>query len=259
MAKIPSNRVRRQNKILGKLELNSAIRVNELALTLGVSAETVRRDLAELEESGQIRRTYGGAVRTNEFEPALAERLKLYTEERKRIAHHAVSQIASETTMIVGGGATTLHFARCLRNVKRKITVLTVAFDIAIELAKNPLIEVMSLPGIVEPKEGLVCGPETVSCISQYKVPVAIMGASGIDETGVSEALLPAAQVYSAMVEHSDHTIVLADSSKFGTRALRNILCWGPDTSVITETLPPSPLRKSIESKGASILVAKDN
>lgn len=119
----------------------------------------------------QIRRTYGGAVRTNEFEPALAERLKLHNEERERIARYAVSKIEGEATLIIGGGATTLHFARALRNIERKITVLTVTFDIAIELAKNPLIEVMSLPGLVEPKEGLVCGPETVNAIAQYKVP----------------------------------------------------------------------------------------
>jgi DeoR/GlpR family transcriptional regulator of sugar metabolism len=257
LAKISSKSAERQDKILVVLELDPAIRVNELARTLGVSSETVRRDLAKLDEIGQIRRTYGGAVRANEFEPALADRLKLFTQERERMARHAVALIEGETTLIVGGGATTLHFARSLRNIDRRITVLTPTFDIAAELAKNPLIEVMFLPGIVEPLEGLVCGPETVNAITQYKIPVAILGASAIDERGVSEALLPAAQVYAVMTEHSDRTIILADYSKFGKRTLRSILDWGHDTSIITDTDPPAHLRQAIESHGTPIYIAR--
>lgn len=259
MTKSDSKKTRRQNKILDTLKLNPTIRVNELAQNLGVSSETIRRDLAELDESGQVTRTYGGAVKANEFEPALTDRLKLHNIEREQIARRAVSFIGDVPSLLIGGGATTFHFARALRNINRKITVITATFSVAAELATNPLIEVMSLPGIVEPKEGLVCGLETAQYIARYKVPFAIMGASAIDEEGVSEALLSAAQVYSAMIEHADSTIILADNSKFGARSLQSILKWGKNTVLITDTTPPPSLRNSIENKGGTICVASEN
>lgn len=256
MSKKHSKKTLRQEQILDALERNPTKRVNTLAKDLGVSTETVRRDLAELDESGQIARTYGGAVRTVEFEPALAERLKLHIEEREKIACEAVAHIGDAQSLFIGGGATTLHFSRALRSIDRKITVLTATFSIAIELAANPLIEVVSLPGIVEPKEGLVCGPDTVDHIARYKVSAAIMGASAIDQTGASEALLSAAQVYTAMIKHSDQSIILADSSKFGMRSLQSILNWNSATTLITNQPPSAHLRDSIESYGTTILVA---
>ena len=64
----------RQARIVAELRATPSLRVNELAELLGVSTETVRRDLAELDERGLINRTYGGAMRPVAFEPALAER-----------------------------------------------------------------------------------------------------------------------------------------------------------------------------------------
>lgn len=259
MLKKPSKKKLRQDKILDALALNPSKRVNTLAKELGVSTETVRRDLADLDESGQIERTYGGAVRTIDFEPALAERLKLYIQERERIARHAVSMIGEASSIFIGGGATTLHFARALKSIDRKITVFTATFSIATELATNPLVEVMSLPGVVEPKEGLVYGSDTVNHIARYKASFAIMGASAVDEAGVSEALLNAAEVYTAMAKSADRTIVLADRSKFELRSLQMVLNWSSTTTIITDS-PPSPrLRDSIETQGTMISVASSN
>ncbi|MBK0329284.1 DeoR/GlpR transcriptional regulator [Rhodobacteraceae bacterium F11138] len=251
-----SKKGRRQAHILENLDINPAMRVGELADKLDVSSETVRRDLAELDAAGRIRRTYGGAVRTTTFEPVLAERLKLHVTAREKIARHAMTLLEDADSLLIGGGATTLHFARALKSIDRQITVLTASFGIAIELATNPLIEVISLPGKVEPKEGLLHGPETLEYINRYRTPIAVMGASGIDETGVSEALLSAAQVYEAMIRIADHTIVLADGSKMGNRSLRQILSWGPDTTLVSDTAPTSAIRHAFDEAGAAFRIA---
>jgi DeoR/GlpR family transcriptional regulator of sugar metabolism len=249
-----SKKTRRHDQILSVLEINPSIRVNELAEQLGVSPETVRRDLTELDETGRIKRTYGGAVRTKTFEPALAERLKLYIQEREKIARTAVARIGEARSLFVGGGATTLHFARALRSIERPLTVLTPAFSIATELSTNPLIQVMSLPGIVAPKEGLVHGAETLKFIRQFRAPIAVMGASGIDEEGVSEALLDAAQIYSAMIDCADETLILADSSKFGSRSLQQIVGWNESVSLVSEKAPATRLLGVIRQHGAEVV-----
>lgn len=251
-----SKKSARHSRILDVLEINPTIRVNALADDLGVSTETVRRDLAELDETGRIQRTYGGAVRKTTFEPALAERLKLYVQEREGIARHAVTLLADVQSIFIGGGATTMHFARALRSIDHPLTVLTPALNVAIELAGNPLIEVMSLPGVVEPQERLVHGAETLKAISQFRTQMAVVGASALDHAGVSEALLSAAQVYAAMIESADQTFILADQSKFSNRSLKLITGWTPKTTLITDTYPDTNLRDKIESQGGRVIRA---
>ena len=210
----------------------------------------MRRDLAELDETGRIKRTYGGAVRTTAFEPALVERLKLHVQERERVARLALTLLDDVKSLFIGGGATTMQFARALRSIDHPLTVLTPAMSIAMELASNPLIEVLSLPGIVEPKEGLVHGAETLKAISQFRTQIAVVGASALDHAGVSEALLSAAQVYAAMIGSADRTLVLADRSKFNKRSLQLITGWTPDITLLADTDPDPDLRDHIESQG---------
>jgi len=90
-----SKKSMRHDEILSVLDATPSIRVNALAARLGVSTETVRRDLAELDEAGRIKRTYGGAVRTRTFEPALAERAQLHIAAREQIARRAVARVGA--------------------------------------------------------------------------------------------------------------------------------------------------------------------
>ena len=109
----------RQARIVAELRTTPTLRVNELAALLGVSTETVRRDLAELDERGLINRTYGGAMRPVSFEPALAEREKLMVAERERIAAAAVKLVEPNDILMIGGGATTTIFAQASRGGAR--------------------------------------------------------------------------------------------------------------------------------------------
>lgn len=257
MPKKQSKKSNRHERILDVLGLDPAKRVNELAYELGVSAETIRRDLAELDADGRIRRTYGGAVRKSSLEPALSERLKLFVAERERIAKSAVGLLEDVESLYIGGGATTLLFARALKTIDRHMTILTASFQVAIELASNPQFDVISLPGNVEIQEGLVHGPETLRFIGEYNVHCAIMGASAVDEIGVSEALPSAAGVYTAMIGQAQQTIVVADHSKLGTQSLKRILRWNENTTLVTDVSPASSILQSLTTKGARVRIVE--
>ncbi|MFD6319248.1 DeoR/GlpR transcriptional regulator [Methylorubrum populi] len=247
----------RHQRIMAVLESNPSARVNQLAEELEVSTETVRRDLAELDQVGRLNRTYGGAVSaTNRFEPALNERLSLFVPERRAMARLAVELYAKNDALLLGGGATLLHLARALRDITHRLTVVTPAYPVAIELAANPLIEVMVLPGMFEPQEGIVCGPETVRALERFRAPVAIIGASGLNHDGVSEALISSAEVYSSIIRNADHCVVLADHSKFGKRALTLISDWSPRLSLITDIAPQPEIAAAMDKRGSKFAVA---
>lgn len=248
----------RQDAILAALEQNPALRVVQIAEELAVSTETVRRDLAELEGTGRLSRTYGGAIKsTNRFEPALNERLSLKVAERRAIAAEAVSRYAAEEALLLGGGSTMIQFARALRDVPRRITVVTPAYPIAVELAANPAIEIIMLPGIFEPQEHMTVGRDTLRTMDRYKVRTAIIGASGINTEGVSEALFKVGEVYAAMMERSEQAVVLADSDKFDKRALVLLTDWNPATTLITDAAPVGALKTALDRGGATVVVAR--
>lgn len=257
--RVPKSRKEvRQQHILSALEANPAVRVNQLADELTVSTETIRRDLTELQQIGRISRTYGGAVGTsNRFEPVLNERMTLHITERRAIAREAAATYAQEDALLLGGGATMLHFARALREVQHRLTVITPAYPIAVELAGNPLIDVMLLPGRLEPQEHIVYGPETQRAVERYAVRTAIIGVSGINTEGFSEALLDAGEVYSAILRSAEQVVVLVDHSKFGKRALVLLSEWSPRVTLVTDSPPPEPLATVLARNGTSVVLAK--
>lgn len=252
----PSRKEQRHERILAALDANPTLRVNQLADELAVSTETIRRDLTELQQVGRINRTYGGAVSTtNRFEPVLNERMALHVAERRAIARQAAQLYARDEALMLGGGATMLHFARALRDVAHRMTVITPSYSIAAELSQNSAIEVMMLPGLFEPQEHIVYGRETLRAIARYAVPRAILGASGVSEAGISEALLSAGEIYSAIMQHADHSVILADQSKFDKRALVLLEGWGADMTLITDQMPRGPLEMSLRNSRTQIVV----
>ncbi len=247
----------RHDRILVALEENPSLRVNQLADALRVSTETIRRDLDELDRAGRLSRTYGGAViAPNRFEPLLHDRLLLKVGERQAIARAALELVRNQEVLLLGGGATMLHFAKALKETSRRITVITPAYSIALELSTNPRIETVLPAGTFDAQEHIVMGPETIRAIERYHVPVSIIGASGINHEGVSEAMLGPGDVYSAMLQGTEQVFILADHSKFDKRALVLLTPWRRGMALVTDSPPPQPLASAIRDTGAEIILA---
>jgi DeoR/GlpR family transcriptional regulator of sugar metabolism len=250
------NKSDRQARIVAELRLAPSIRVNELAGLLGVSTETARRDLAELDERGLINRTYGGAMRPVGFEPALAEREALMVGERERIAATAVKLVEPNDILMIGGGATTLHFARRLAAERNHITVITHAFSIAGALATNPLHKVLMLPGQYDGREGLIHGPDTIEALQRFRANKAFLGASGLTAEGPNDAGMGPGLIYGAMMRRSAQTIILADHSKFDRPSLAVYGPWSAATTLVSDAAPAGELATALASADAKFLLA---
>jgi DeoR/GlpR family transcriptional regulator of sugar metabolism len=250
------NKSDRQARIVAELRATPSLRVNELAGLLDVSTETVRRDLAELDERGLINRTYGGAMRPISFEPGLAEREVLMVPERERIAAAGVKLVEPSDILMIGGGATTLHFARRLAAELNHLTVITHAFSIAMALATNPLHKVLMLPGQYDGREGLIHGPDTIDALQRFRANKAFLGASGLTAEGPSDAGMGPALIYGAMMRRASETIILADHTKFDRPSLSVYGPWSPQTTLVTDTDPRGDLAAALSSSRARLSVA---
>ncbi|MBI2719479.1 MAG: DeoR/GlpR transcriptional regulator [Rhizobiales bacterium] len=247
------NKSDRQARIVAELRAAPSLRVNELALLLSVSTETVRRDLAELDERGLINRTYGGAMRPVAFEPALAEREMLMVAEREAIAATAVTLIEPNDILMIGGGATTLHFARRLAAELNHLTVITHAFSIAMALASNPLHKVLMLPGQYDGREGLIHGPDTIDALQRFRASKAILGASGVTAEGPNDAGVGPGLIYGAMMRRAARTIVLADHSKFDRPSLAVYGPWTAAMTLVSDATPEGALGEALAVAGVTV------
>jgi len=246
----------RQARIVAELRATPSLRVNELANLLSVSTETVRRDLAELDERGLINRTYGGAMRPMSYEPAVAEREMLMVPERERIAAAAVRLVEDNDILMIGGGATTLIFARRLAAERNHLTIITHAFSIAMALATNPLHKVLMLPGQYDGREGLIHGPDTIDALQKYRASRAFLGASGLTAEGPSDAGVGPGLIYGAMMRRAAQTVILADHSKFDRPSLSVFGPWSPSVTLVADQPPRGELAAAIGNSGAHLISA---
>lgn len=246
----------RHARIVAELRAIPSMRVMDLASLLEVSTETVRRDLTELSERGLINRTYGGAMRPVAFEPGLAEREPLMVAERERIAAAAIRLVEPNDILMIGGGATTLHFARRLAVELNHLTVITHAFSVAMALASNPLHKVLMLPGQYDGREGLIHGPDTIDALQRFRANRAFLGASGLTAEGPSDAGVGPGLIYGAMMRRAAQTAILADHSKFDRPSLSVYGGWSASTTLITDTAPDGELAAALSAAQAGLVVA---
>ncbi len=249
------NKSGRQRQILSQLQATPAMRVHELATLFDVSTETIRRDLTELDARGLVNRTYGGALRPIAFEPGLVEREKLMVTERERIASVAARQVRANDILMIGGGATTLHFARRLAVEIDHLTVITHAFSIAQAIAANTSHKVLVLPGQYDGREGLIHGADTIDALQRFHAHKAFLGASGLTTEGPNDAAISAGMIYGAMMKRASDIFILADHSKFDSPSLAVYGPWSERVTLVTDKVPEGEFADAMRMQGAKSLV----
>ena len=247
----------RQQHIVSQLTAAPMLRASELAAALGVSGETIRRDLMELQEQKLINRTHGGASRPFAHEAALTDRKAVMIAEREAIAGAVADLILPNEVLMIGAGATTFHVARRLAARVNDITVITHDFAIANALAANPSIRVLCCPGRYHATEGYVFGTQTIGYINSYEANRAIVGATAINSRGLNDADEEAGAIYGAMARRAAEAILVADHSKFDQRALTVFAQWTAIDRLVTDKQPEGALATALREAGTETIVAQ--
>jgi DeoR/GlpR family transcriptional regulator of sugar metabolism len=243
----------RQQRILAELDHEPSLRIADLAQRLNVSSETIRRDFDELTTQGLINRTYGGAVRRHASEPGLNERHKLHITERETIAKLSIPVIAGARHIMIGSGATTVHVAKRIAVTMNDLTVITHSFGVATVLAINPTIRVIMAPGLYHPQEGAMHGAQTIRFLESYRVEWAILGASGLDADGASDALIEASDVYSVMMERATRSMIVADQTKFNQAFPARYCDWNAVDVLVSDEVPMGDLGDAARKAGCTL------
>jgi DeoR family transcriptional regulator, fructose operon transcriptional repressor len=250
----------RQQAIASLVNQRGRLAVAAVAEQFGVTAETVRRDLALLERAGMLRRVHGGAVHAAALtlvEPGLGERYDTRTEAKRTIAAAALGLLpAADGSVILDGGSTTAALAELLPS-DRGLYVATNSVPIAARLSSTPGVTLHLLGGRVRGITLTASGDATVRAMQDLRVDVVFLGTNGISPVhGFSTPDEAEAATKRAMVRAAQRVIVLGDSSKLGREHLVRFAAAEDVDVLVTDSEADPGLVAELETMGIEVLVA---
>ncbi|MEM8823231.1 MAG: DeoR/GlpR family DNA-binding transcription regulator, partial [Pseudomonadota bacterium] len=167
----------RHPQILDLARRDGRVTVEGLAKTLGVTVQTIRRDLTQLTEAGHLTRVHGGAVLPSGVTNlAHADRRALNADAKARIARHVAGLVPDRASLFLNVGTTTEAVAHALRG-HQGLLIVTNNLNIANTLADTPN-DVVLTGGTLRPADGALTGALAAAAVARFKVDVAIIGCS---------------------------------------------------------------------------------
>jgi DeoR family fructose operon transcriptional repressor len=248
----------RQEEILALIRQEKRVSVTSLADHFAVVGETIRRDLAELENRGLIRRVHGGAIPLERvtFEPPIEARHDLMRPEKERIALAALAELPGEGSAFIEAGSTTSFLAKVLP-ADCSLTIVTNGGYIASSLARQPNLTVLSVGGRVRSRSLACVDDWALETLSKLRVTVAFLGTNGISvENGLTTPDPAEAAVKRAMLSIAQYTVLLADHSKVGIASLLRYGELDQIDTLITDSGLPQSEERELQDAGIRVIRA---
>ncbi len=208
----------RRQEIVARARRVGRVGVAELAADLGVTQETIRRDLSQLEQTGLLRRVHGGAISAEQqsLEPEVIERSLSMVDEKHRIARRALSELPATGTIFLDAGTTTAELADLLP-AGRDLTVVTHSLSIALSLAGRPGYHVLTPGGELRGTTLATVGPWAEHRLALLQTDVAFVATNGISVArGLTTPNHLEAAIKRRIVASAKRVVLLADHTKWG-------------------------------------------
>jgi DeoR/GlpR family transcriptional regulator of sugar metabolism len=246
----------RKQLILSRLQRDGQLIAKAFSQEVGLSEDTIRRDLRELAAEGRLQRVHGGALPASPAVADFAGRQRLGAEAKAAIGRAAAALVRPGQVVILDGGTTAVQVARHLAPDLRA-TVVTHSPTIAVELAAHPRVEVVVLGGRLFKHSVVTVGAAVIEAASQVRADTFFMGVTGIHpEAGLSTGDLEEAHVKRALSQRAAETIVLASSEKLHAASAYVIAPLSDVSGLIVEASVPEEVTAAFERAGLTVMRA---
>ena len=236
-------------EILDIARSEGRVTVDDLAVRFGVTAQTIRRDLAELDDAGELERVHGGAIlRSGVVNIGYQDRAALNAEGKRALARACAEAIPHNAALFIAIGTTTEAVARELRR-HDGLMVVTNNLNVANILAENPAAQVIVTGGALRRSDGGLTGPLTQNAMGQFKVDIAVIGCSALDAEGdMLDYDVQEVDASRRLIAQARRTWLVVDHSKLSRTAPARIDSLQVIDTVFTDCpLPPSLAAKCTE------------
>ncbi|MGB3878723.1 DeoR/GlpR family DNA-binding transcription regulator [Shinella zoogloeoides] len=224
----------RQALIRMRLDLSGRVIAAELAQELGVSEDTIRRDLREMAASGLCQRVYGGALRISPASTTMNERMAIGGARKAALARAAATLVPAGATVFLDAGSTNLALARALP-AGQGLTVATNAPAIAAALLERDLTTIQ-LGGLIDARLGAAIGAKAMRDAEALRPDILVLGVCGIDpEAGVTAGSFEEAEFKRFLASRSRTVMVVATNDKLSTAAPYSVVPLSRVAQVVIE------------------------
>lgn len=239
--------------ILQQLNVHNRVMSNDLWQRLGVSEDTIRRDLQELAEDGQLIKVHGGAL-SKGFHFTLSQNEVYFEAEKRVIARKAAALIREGMFVLLSGGTTIRELVKALP-ADLRATFVTPSIPIALQLTDHPNCELIFVGNRINKSSQMAVGAEVIKQLNSLRADLCFLGTNAIDAAaGITESAWEILEVKREMLRVADHTVSMAISEKLNTAQPLKVCPTEMVHTLITELDPAHPKLEPYRSKGIRVL-----
>lgn len=246
----------RKQLILEILARDGRVLAKAVSAELGLSEDTIRRDLRELASEGRLTRVHGGALPASPGLADFSSRRAIEPSGKQAIGRAAAAMIADGQVVILDGGTTAIEVARALRP-DLKATIVTHSPSTALELVPHPGVEVILIGGRLFKHSIVATGADAMEAIRRLRADLYFLGVTGIHpESGLTTGDYEEAGIKRALMAQAAETIALASRDKIGTAAPYLVAPVEALAGIVTEATADPAFIGTIESLGVTVTKA---
>lgn len=247
----------RLNKILNNLHENGKVKVKDLSEQFHVTEDCIRKDLKALENAGQLKRTYGGAILSQDYplQRDVIDRRMVHLEQKSIIAEKAADMIKDHETIFLDISTTNIKIAELLVQRQKPLLVVSTMLDILQILANSNVITAIGTGGTMHRTINGFMGIATAEALKNYSFDRAFIGSCGIDFVDGSITTLGAEDglTKKAAIDHSRHKYVVMEREKFYYNECYKFAHFDDIDGIITDSAPDAETVKSLAAAGVTL------
>jgi len=238
----------RRQQLMAIFTESNKIDVADAAKRLGVSSETIRKDLIALSDQGLMRRVHGGAlpIHSVAFEESVEQRTSNLPE-KKRIAKRSAQELPSEGAIFIDSGSTSRILAEWIPD-NPNLTVFTNSIPVVSAMFSRPRVPCYLIGGRTRAVSQSTVGKWALAELSELRVDVAFVGTNAVSFTrGLSAPDSDEAAIKASMLHHAKKVVLMADHSKFDQDSMFAYAPLEDLDLIITGEEMPSDLRSRLD------------
>ena len=247
----------RYDKLLAMIGARGHMRIDELAAVLGVSTQTVRRDIRKLSAEGFLSRYHGGAAQpSSAINAALEQREVAQVAEKRAIADAIAALIPDRSTLFLSSGTTIEYVARAL-DARSDLRIVTTSLRAATLLYARRDFDVMVPGGRVRPQNCGIVGPSAEEFLRGFRADCLVMSVGAIDPDGTMlEFDINEVAIMRIMMANAKQVYVAADHTKFHASVSVKLASTAEIDALVTDAPPPALLAALLQQQQVELVVA---
>ena len=246
----------RKRLLLEQLRKEGKIEAKKAAEELGISDDTIRRDLRELAAAGKLQRVHGGALPKAAADADIDARHSISTKSKREVGTTAAKLIKPDQVVIIDGGTTALQLVSNLP-IEQRNTVITHSPTIAVALAPFRAIKVIMIGGVLFRHSMVNVGASAVEAVSHFHADTYFMGVTGVDmNAGLTTGDYEEAHIKKTLSDRAAETIVLASREKLEVASPYVIMPVVNASAIVLDSRTPKIFSKAIQKLGLEVHVS---